>query len=452
MATPNPAPRSSPPKFTSTSSTLSPIRAGHVDSSLCCCSGFFQTEDLKNIPAPDLQNAVHPVFSRSLFAPTVDYDAILPCLKAASKVLDVMVQFYHTIFFGNVQQLSGSGQNGGARWVISDSNPDPMRPLTRARRAATEKALKALGQAGQFELLRITDMSDGLTTKRPREPASVHDPLFEGSCYTVSLGQYAIRVLIAERAGTIDAVKAAVMRHQLMNTLLHELVHGAIMARYPFATIDEVYIDNGVMAEEGYHFEALAFGGELGLLSVKGENLAGAAPYTIDGRGSDLSAALTMFDQPSGVTIRDYTARGWSIGARGSIPSIRVHWAVPFSYALQFFSTEWWKDVTRIRDPAALLAPKLRGYRFIDDDVNDPEGRWYDKPTEVADKTSGVPAKYMVTDTGLIVPKKKSPKASPKPSPGATPKPSPKSSPGRAPGPALGPSRPRVGRRGALAG
>ncbi|KAK5675321.1 hypothetical protein LTS10_012087 [Elasticomyces elasticus] len=294
----------------------------------------------------DLDNEVDTLFDRRRFPEDIDYEALLPALRLATKLFrsEASLIFCHTIFHAKVELRNYPAGSGHEKKVYEVVHPPES--LTRKQQRQVEKDLCALANAITYELnltdpryLAITRPADG-NADLPRawknfqgSPSTI---LFSGELYTdiVSNLRAKNRQDVTEKL-VYDHIKFA-------NVMCHELAHAAGIFRWGNDN-NELTIGDNVMAESGLDWETAVWGGRLYIWK--------------DGRSPSLT------DWPSPITALTYLRTGGRIFVCGKPAWAQRSWVLPPGWLLQICHKSYWHQVVSRKGRAALEVPKLVGFR-----------------------------------------------------------------------------------------
>ncbi|KAK3643689.1 hypothetical protein LTR56_009992 [Elasticomyces elasticus] len=222
----------------------------------------------------DLDNEVNTLFARERFSDGIDYEALLPALRLATRLIrsEASLIFYHTIFHEKVERRhypSGSGLEKERYEVVH-----PPESLTKKQRERVKEELGALANFVTYKH-SLTD-SRFLAVTRPADgdadlsgackdackgackdfrglPSTI---LFGGELYTDIVSNFRNHPGVTEKL-VYDHIKFA-------NVMCHELAHAAGIFRWGNDN-HELTIGDNVMAESGFDWETAVWGGRLDL-------------------------------------------------------------------------------------------------------------------------------------------------------------------------------------------
>ncbi|KAK4931555.1 hypothetical protein LTR49_001943 [Elasticomyces elasticus] len=296
----------------------------------------------------DLDNEVNTLFARERFSDGIDYEALLPALRLATRLIrsEASLIFYHTIFHEKVERRhypSGSGLEKERYEVVH-----PPESLTKKQRERVKEELGALANFVTYKH-SLTD-SRFLAVTRPADgdadlsgackdackgackdfrglPSTI---LFGGELYTDIVSNFRNHPGVTEKL-VYDHIKFA-------NVMCHELAHAAGIFRWGNDN-HELTIGDNVMAESGFDWETAVWGGRLDL-----------------GRHGQ-SQSLTDWPNPS--TAMTCLRTRSRISICGKPESAQRSWILPPGWLLQICHKSYWSQVVSRTGRAALEVPSL---------------------------------------------------------------------------------------------
>ncbi|KAK4896403.1 hypothetical protein LTR27_005615 [Elasticomyces elasticus] len=294
----------------------------------------------------DLDNEVDTLFDRQRFPDDVDYEALLPALRLATKLFrsEASLIFCHTIFHAKVELKNYPAGSGHEKKVYEVVHP--LESLTRKQQKQVEKDLCALANATTYEhsltdptCLAITRAADGnayLSGAWKSFQGLPSTILFSRELYTDIVNNFHAknRLAVTEKL-VYDHIKFA-------NLMCHELAHAAANFHWgPHK--NELTIGDNVMAESGFDWETAVWGGRLCLWK--------------DGQSPSLT------DWPSPITALTYLRTRGRIFVCGKPEWAQRSWVLPPGWLLQICHKSYWHQVVSRKGRAALEVPKLVGFR-----------------------------------------------------------------------------------------
>ncbi|KAK5747419.1 hypothetical protein LTR17_000060 [Elasticomyces elasticus] len=296
----------------------------------------------------DLDNKVDTLFDRRRFAKDVNYEALLPALRLATKLLRSQgsLIFYHTIFHKKVERKyypPGSGLEKKVYVIVH-----PPETLRKKQCSRVRKALRALANVITYKYgptepgaLAMTCPADD--DARVSVSAVCKD--FYGLPSTVLFGDEPYRDILKNFGveDRPDVTRELVYDHIMFaNVICHELAHAAAIFRWGPHKKERTIGDN-VMAESGFDWETAVWGGHL----VLGEQ----------GRSQFLK------DWPSPCEVFSYLRSRGRITVCGESESAGRSWVLPPRWLLQICHKSYWDKVVSRKGRAALEAPRVVGVR-----------------------------------------------------------------------------------------
>ncbi|KAK5742982.1 hypothetical protein LTR17_002994 [Elasticomyces elasticus] len=297
----------------------------------------------------DLDNEVHTLFARRRFSKDVDYEALLPALRLATKLFrsEASMIFCHTIFHAKVTLRNYPAGSGWEKHVYEVVHPPEA--LTKRQLKQVKGDLIALANVITYEhnltnprIIAMTRPADG-----DADHSGVRKPKgFFGLRSTIVFGGqlYADIVSNFRAKNRPDVTEELVYDHiMLANAICHELAHAAGNFRWGRQGNWELTIGDNAMAESGFDWETAIWGGIL--------NLGGHGRYQLVTDWPSSAAAITCLRTGSRVSIC------------GELESAQRSWVPPPGWLLQICHKSYWDEVVTHKGRAALQVPKLVGHR-----------------------------------------------------------------------------------------
>jgi hypothetical protein len=242
-----------------------------------CCSAFANFQDTGCISTDcyNLDNTIHPLFSKDRFPSGLDYEAMVPSLRLATHLLDAdaVVEYCTAMVHGKVfnnrgeemelRGLSGNDCDRGVSWTTTvrcayTSHTD--------KRTRAEELLQRLSHVVRFDIL--THPEDIHTSHAQCQP--LHGPLsgqltstFRGCGSSIFLNPREL-----DRLATLSYRKKNRKGHQLLAfarfslavLLIHELAHSIQLASFG-SREHEVMLPDWTTDEAGHELISSIFGG-----------------------------------------------------------------------------------------------------------------------------------------------------------------------------------------------
>ncbi|KAK4945864.1 hypothetical protein LTR10_014955 [Elasticomyces elasticus] len=285
------------------------------------------------------RDEVHPLFAPEKF-PDADYDALLPALRVATKLLtcESSLVFYHTIL--HTQPVVKDYPPGsGLEQCYYEAVYPPNRPLTgkEVRRVKAEFMNLA-------NILTFHRDEDAAPCGAHCEPAQgENDVDLAGSWQdfagwkSSSMPTNRLTELNFDGGLAVDYIMFA-------KILCHELAHAAVFYRFGECFRDLVWADNTV-EEGGFDWEAMVWGGIL-MIGHKG-------------------AHLHLQEWPGIAMANHYLRQDAPLMVCGRPEKAERYWHIPPGWLLQLCSEDFWDFVVPEKGREALYVPKLYGMRSI---------------------------------------------------------------------------------------
>jgi hypothetical protein len=343
-----------------------------------CCSRFAKYQDeLSDDAGGALEGSIHPIFARENFHGHVDYEAITPSLRLASKILhcDAMVHFVTTMTDGilvdcdRIPILIEDFRNAPKLTDEETKQRDPIldcsfvlpiaEQITLGRRARSAYILQNLANLVRFEL--IHDENDKRMLPDDNflngEHMFDHGPLPADRLVQFKHGNLS-RILIYPRSsyGTLLHLLAKdncdgneswykhhllMTRFQLAILLLHELGHAIQASRFGSMRGVEIFFDDIPVNEAGYTMEGLVLGGLLNAMQYYSSR---EFPSD-DEEDDDLRPFLVSNTWPSYWTYKTYMLCDLCIASVGGFSKQDRLKRISTSYVKSLFTQSFWDTV-----------------------------------------------------------------------------------------------------------
>lgn len=333
-----------------------------------CCSSFTKYLDDYSDDAGDaLEGSIHPIFAPENFRGKVCYEAMIPSLTLASKILksDAMVHYVTTMIDGDLLDYDHNpisvedfridpdltdGESTTRPWHADYAFVTPSsKQVGLESRARAAYVLQNLSKLITFEVIRAED-NDKRMRPNSRNP--------EGMCFSdyapmpkdrLSQFKYGVlssillfpdsgyeellALLTEEEEGTDEIWHKHLLltaRFSLARIILHELAHAIQGARFGMMRGFEVFFGNVPINEAGYTLEGLLFGGRVSVGHIGEGNL---RPW------------VSLHPWPSLHLLTTYILRQFRIASLGGIPKQEPQKRILTSYIKSLFTDSFWETI-----------------------------------------------------------------------------------------------------------
>lgn len=295
----------------------------------------------------DLEGSVHPVFASQNFEAGIEYDALLPTLRLASRFLttDCLLRYWYVSHFAKCVTLmypKGSGKEGQSY----DSAFPPHEEMTDEDIAKTKEFLFDLASVVRFRFKASTQPgSHGYARPCRGQLLDMQGPAFFGNRSEICFDCDYQKIIQLHRSNgqSQPTEEQLLLYFNVAMTFTHELAHVAHIARHG-ENKPEMPLGYRNIAEAGYDWQ---------------ESVLDGSPLFSDGQ--------LIFEEWPCPGARDrYVYDANLIELHGPLRDRLTRiWRVPLGWALQMFQSRFWDETVVARGADALKAPKLVGLRFF---------------------------------------------------------------------------------------
>ncbi|KAF2102596.1 hypothetical protein NA57DRAFT_71584 [Rhizodiscina lignyota] len=314
----------------------------------------------------DLSNDIHPIFRRRNF-PAVNYDALIPSLRLASKLLtdESLLPWWHAIWYGWWEMVPNSDKNGeGAMYRYGRTGKLSARDI-----AMTKLQLQMMSDYVRFF------PSDKMGTKVPQFASAdscgyrlgnmINHEDISGCAVDIEYASYYTNTLAQEdRYSSVTRLKT---RFAFATILLHELSHAAQFFAIPEHQLrHEHFFEDETVAEAGCAWEKFVFGDALCSEFGEWASVERDGSWEFDKYGRQLIQYLESWpaQYPKNVKPKDWPCAPVATLGLQPLPEIEMQWRVEVGFIEKLFTTAFWDVEVREKGASALRPPREIGVRY----------------------------------------------------------------------------------------
>jgi hypothetical protein len=338
-----------------------------------------------------LTNAIHPIFARRRFRGEVRYDALIPSLRLASRLLtsDAATLFILACIDG--KSIDNQGQETtiaeyARRYdsIMAQDNPKSKQDMLEKKHyfyamPQTQKvtyyhrrrAAAILSHMAEFLTFVLYSKQDGTAAQAIIEEKShtghlatlypEGSPSHIGLCKSSSYSDLVDTTYAATCSKDLFMTKNSrgdliTLRFNLASSIVHEIGHVLIGMKFGCRTLEVFCGGDGqsTCSEGGYALEAAIFGG---LISGIGLGFTPECAYVCD---DTIVPSFYLKPRPSPSEYLRYVCHGTPLGLAGRWPEFELMYRIPYSYIASLFEDQFW-DTTLKQGRVDCVAPTLVG-------------------------------------------------------------------------------------------